>query len=392
MKVAYVTPRYGTEVLGGAELGARMLAERLVSHCGWDVEALTTCALDASTWADSYPAGSTEVNGVRVRRFSSVSGRDRGFEAFSRRVLAAPHDAARADQERWIDLQGPVSPALIDAIRTSDADLVIFYPYLYHPTVRGIFAAGDRAVMHPAAHDEQPIRLPLFRDVFAAAGALVFQTEGERRFVERMFPVAHHRQIVLGLGSDPEPGDPIAARARLGLGDRPYLLCLGRVDDGKGAALLARYFAEYKQRRPGPLALVFAGPIVNRPRDHPDVVLAGPVDETTKWGALRGATALVSPSAYEAFSLVLIEAWNAGVPVVVNARCLATREHVARSGGGLWFEDYLGFEVGIDRLVGSSELRGVLASRGFAYVDTHYRWRRIIGRYSRFLTAVASRR
>ena len=29
MKVAYVTPRYGTEVVGGAEHAARMLAERL---------------------------------------------------------------------------------------------------------------------------------------------------------------------------------------------------------------------------------------------------------------------------------------------------------------------------------------------------------------------------
>ncbi|MCZ7527382.1 MAG: glycosyltransferase family 4 protein [Acidimicrobiia bacterium] len=390
MKVAYVTPRYGDEVLGGAETGARMLAERLVSQVGWEVEALTTCALDARTWADHYPPGEVDLRGVRVRRFSSASGRDPGFEAFSRRVLADPAGASPADGERWIHLQGPVSPGLIGAVRGSDADLVVFYPYLYHPTVAGIGEVAGRAVMHPAAHDEPPIRLPLFRDVFAAARGLVFQTENERRFAERLFPVAHHRQIVMGLGSEPEPGEPGEARAALGLDDRPYLLCLGRVDDGKGTGVLARFFAAYKERRPGPLALVLAGPVVHEPARHPDVIVAGPVVEATKWGALRGALGLVNPSAYEAFSLVLVEAWNVGLPVLVNGRCLATREHVSRSGGGLWYEDYPSFEVALDRLCGSGPLRRELGRRGGDYVESRYRWPAIVERYRRFLETVAT--
>ena len=88
MKVAYVTPRYGEEVIGGAELGARMLAERLVDALGWPVEVFTTCALDARTWADEYPPGDAEVNGVTVHRIRSRAGRDPGFEAFSAGVLA----------------------------------------------------------------------------------------------------------------------------------------------------------------------------------------------------------------------------------------------------------------------------------------------------------------
>lgn len=388
MKVAFVTPRYGDEVVGGAELGARMLAERLVAQCGWQVEALTTCALEATTWAESYPDGVSDLRGVTVRRFSSASGRDPGFDAFSTRVLQAPHDVSPADEQRWIELQGPVSPGLIDAIRTTDADRVIFYPYLYHPTVCGIFEAADRAVLHPAAHDELPIRLPIFQRVFGAAQGLAYHTEAERRFVEQLFPVAHHREIVLGLGSDPEPGDAAAAREKLGLDDRPYLVCLGRVDDGKGTATLARFFIEYKRRHPGPLRLVFVGPVVHQPPSHVDIVVAGSVDEATKWGALRGATALVSPSAYESFSLVVLEAWNAGIPVVINARCEATREHVLRSGGGLWFEDYLGFEVALEQLTAPSALGRVLAARGGRYVEARYRWARIIDRYARFLTSL----
>jgi len=391
MKVAYVVPRYGLEVVGGAELGARMLAERLVSQLGWEAEVLTTCALDTRTWADEYEPGTVDLNGVSVHRFRSEAGRDQGFERFSRRVLADPARATVADQERWIDLQGPVNLGVVEALARSDADVVVFYPYLYHPTVRGLAAAGARAVMHPAAHDEQPLRLPVMGPVFTGARGLVFQTWGERRLVEGLFPVAATRQLVLGLGIEEGPGEPVAARSALLLGDRPYLVCVGRVDDGKGTGMLARFFAAYKARRPGPLGLVLAGPVIDQPVAHPDIVLAGRVDDATKWGLLRGAVALVQPSAYEAFSLVLVEAWTAEVPVVVNARCLATREHCERSGGGLWFDGYAHFEAVLDRLVSDDQLTTTLAGRGRAYVDTHYRWPVLIERYGVFLEAVAAR-
>lgn len=391
MKIAYVVPRYGLEVLGGAEYGARMLAERLVSMLGWEVEILTTCALDAGTWADHYPAGEVDINGVRVRRFSSKAGRDPGFEPYSRTVLPQPAAADDETCRRWIELQGPVCPDVIDAAHHSDADLVVFYPYLYYPTVHGVPAVGRRAVMHPAAHDEPPLRLPIFRDVFAAAQGLVFQTYGERRLAESLFAIGDRAQIVMGLGVEEGDGDPAAAAAAFGVGDRPYLLCLGRVDDGKGVGMLARYFAEYKARRPGPLALVFAGPVVQRPPDHADIVVAGPVDEAVKWGALRGCTALVNPSYFEAFSIVLMEAWTAGVPVLVNGHCLATREHCERSGGGVWFEGFAEFEAAVDRLAGDAEVRTGLAAAGAEYVEGNFRWPVIIERYERFLMACASR-
>ncbi|MDA8072078.1 MAG: hypothetical protein M0Z82_10885, partial [Actinomycetota bacterium] len=64
MRLAMVVPRYGVEILGGAELGARMLAERLVAQLGWSVEVFTTCAQDHMTWADVYRPGDHVLNGV----------------------------------------------------------------------------------------------------------------------------------------------------------------------------------------------------------------------------------------------------------------------------------------------------------------------------------------
>lgn len=390
MKLAYVVPRYGTEVFGGAESGARMLAERLVSIKGWQVEILTTCAVDAGTWADSYPPGAVDLNGVTVRRFASEAGRDPEFDRFSDTVLGQPERADPDRAQEWIDRQGPRNPAVVAAAADGDHDLVIFYPYLYYPTVRGVPAVGRRAILQPAAHDEAPLRLPLFQDVFAGASGLIYHTHGEQALVEQRFPVGQTRQIVVGLGVDESPGQPDAARAALGLDDRPYLLCLGRVDDGKGAGMLARFFAEYKARHPGPVRLVFAGPIMQRPPAHPDIVLAGPVDEATKWGLLRGAEVFVNPSYFESFSIVLMEAWSAGRPVLVNGTCGATAEHVARSQGGLAFTGYASFEATLRRLLGDGGLRAAMAAAGSAYVYAHFRWPVIIDRYAGFLERAAA--
>jgi len=299
--------------------------------------------------------------------------------------MANPHRAPIARQREWIDLQGPVSAGLISAVGDTDADLCVFSPYLFHPTVYGVPASKGRAVMHPAAHDEAPLRLPLFRQVMRQLRGLVFYTHEERRVTEARFHVGATPQLVLGLGIEEHEGDAGAARDALGIGDAPYVVCVGRVDPSKGTTTLGQFFAAYKERHPGPLKLVLVGQVVEPPPAHPDIVCTGLVSEEVKWGALRGAEVYVTPSAYESFSLVVLESWMAGVPVLVNARCGATREHCERSGGGLWFDDYAHFEALLERLLGDGALRAGLVERGRAYVDGNFRWPVLVDRYAKFL-------
>ncbi|MDA8357999.1 MAG: glycosyltransferase family 4 protein [Actinomycetota bacterium] len=389
MRVAYVVPRYGPQVTGGAETGARMFAERLVSERRWQVEVYTTCALDHLTWDDVLAPGTETIAGVRVHRFASRAGRDPGFHPFSGALLADPESASFEEAERWVDLQGPITPELVDAVARSDADVVVFYPYLYYPTVRGVPAVAGPVVMHPAAHDEPALRLPVFPPVFHRVDGFVFQTRGERRLVTERFGVGAVPQVLLGLGVEERPGDPQAARQAFGLGDAPYLLCLGRVDHMKGTDLLAHYFSVYKERHGTPLKLVLAGPVIDPPDPHPDVVVAGIVDETSKWGLLRTAAALVSPSPWEAFSLVVVEAMACGTPVLVHAGCAATREHCEQSAAGMWFGGYGELEVAIELLSNDRARRAAMGDRGRRYVDRHFRWPVILDRYTRFLSRVA---
>jgi glycosyltransferase involved in cell wall biosynthesis len=155
--------------------------------------------------------------------------------------------------------------------------------------------------------------------------------------------------------------------------------------------MLAEYFARYKERHPGDLALAFVGPVSDKAPEHPDIVVTGTVSEADKWDILADAQVMVSPSAYESFSLVLLEAWTLDVPVLVNAGCAATMEHVGRSGGGLYFESYRTFEATVEKLVTDGGLRARLGKAGRQYTERYYRWPSIIDRYSGFLESVVAR-
>lgn len=388
--MAYVTPRYGLEVVGGAELGARLLAEHLVSECDVEVEVFTTCALEASTWEDHFAPETTSINGVTVHRYSSESGRDPNFDEWGTEILRFPERASVEQSSEWIKRQGPYCPAVVDAAVESSADLIGYYPYLYYPTVAGVQRDPKRAVLHAAAHNEQPIRLPVFSSVFESAAGIWYQSPAEQQFASSLFKTSHVPQSVVGLGVEKGEGDVAAARREVGLGDEPFVICVGRVDSGKGTTALAEFFAAYKARNPGPLKLVIAGPVLDQPLDHPDVFVAGRISEEAKWGLLSDAKFLISPSAFEAFSIVLMEAWLMGIPVLVNQRGAVTTEHARVSGGGLSYDGFAHFEVAIQRLMADSEMRSVMGAKGQAYVEQRFCWPNLIQRYRVFLELVLS--
>jgi glycosyltransferase involved in cell wall biosynthesis len=389
VKLAVVTPRYGIDVGGGAETAARLLAEALVVRAGWEVDVLTTTAIDVA-WNDGDAPAAETLGGVHVRRFPIRARRAPDFDERSARLLPAPRRATVRAQQQWLVAQGPVSDALLDAIAASDADVVALHPYLYHPTVEGARVARAPVVLHPAAHDEAPLTLAMYRDLFTNVDGLAFWSDAERALVLDRFPVGATPQAVVGLGVEPGSGDPDVAAAALGIAD-PYLLCLGRVDDGKGAALLARLFAEYAGRHNDGLRLVFAGQLVDRPPVHDRIVLAGPVGDSTKWGLLRGARALVSPSAFESFGIVLVEAWSVGTPVLVNARCAVTTAHTRAACGGLAFHDFATFEVALERLGAGDGVGAALGAAGRRHVAEHDTWDAVLARYERLLHQVIAR-
>jgi glycosyltransferase involved in cell wall biosynthesis len=203
--------------------------------------------------------------------------------------------------------------------------------------------------------------------------------------------VAETPQIVLGLGTNAEVGRGRSGAEVLGTGDRPYVVCVGRVDEQKGAVMLANFFIEYKRRHPSDLVLAFVGPTSSVLPESDDIVITGIVDEEDKWDIIADALVSISPSAMESFSLVVLEGWVKGIPALVNGTCGPTVENCSLSGGGLWFDSYGSFEIALGRLLADSALREQLGAAGQDFVRRTFDWPVLIRRYEAFLEQVIAR-
>jgi glycosyltransferase involved in cell wall biosynthesis len=369
-----VSPRYGAEVVGGAERLARLLAQSL-HDAGWGVEVFTTCARDAVTWRNVVPAGESVDEGVRVRRFPVRMVRRPGvFHQFSRAFFKLP--PGLRPEGLWVAAQGPWSPALVAAVRSAPPLPTLFLPYLYHPTLRGLPACPGPRLLMPAAHDELPLRLGVVGAAVAAAGAIWYGTDEEREMVERVHPVAAGKPSAVGnVGIVPPAAvDPAGFRARHGIGaDQPYLLYGGRVAAGKGMEELFEGVRLLREQRADVL-LVLTGEAGTVTPASPGVLPVGRLDEQARWDALAGAGAVVVPSFHESLSLLALEAWAVGRPVVANAVSPVLLGQVLRSGGGIGYRGAAELAQAAGDLLSDPDVAAALGRSGRRYVDRMYRW------------------
>jgi len=394
-----VSPRYGTEVVGGAERLARMLALSL-HGAGWDVEVLTTCARDAATWRNREPAGESSDEGVRVRRFPVRMARRPGlFHQFSRGFFRLPPGAR--PETLWALAQGPWSPGLVEAVRTMPPLPTLFLPYLYHPTLRGLPACPGPRLLMPAAHDELPLRLCSVAEAVAAADALWYATDEERELVERAHPAAAGKPWAVGnVGIDApvaaqlDPGRFRAAHAAE-LGEAPYLLYGGRVATGKGMEDLLDGLRLLHRHR-GDVRLVLTGEAGALTPPGDGVVPVGRLDEASRWDALAGAAAVVVPSFHESLSLLALEAWAVGRPVLANAASPVLLGQVQRSRGGVAYRGAEELAQAAADLLAGPDVATSLGQSGQRYVEQTYRWElvhaRLEGLIAQATAASAARR
>ena len=394
MRLLFVVQRYGKEVAGGSETACRQVATRLASR-GHEVHVLTSCALSYVDWANVLPAGPTEIDGVAVHRLAVSRPReDRFFGPMHARTVFGRKPHPLFLQEEWMRMEGPEVRELPQwlARRAAGFDAVVFFTYLYYTTWAGLPVASGLTptVLVPTAHDEPPIYLPLFDFTFRLPTAFGFLSEEERQLVLRRFHVDRPSSIT-ALGVDLDvAGDAPAFRSRYQLGDRPYVVYVGRLDPGKGSDELYGYFVAYKRRNPGPLALVVVGDPVKPLAAHRDVVCTGYVDEATKWGAIAGSSALIQPSYYESFSLALAEAWVQQKPCLVQGCCEVLVGQARRSQGAIPYFGFAEFEAGLDLLLAEPRLGRQLGLAGRAYVERHYSWEAVLDKYE-YLFATAAR-
>ena len=386
MRLCFVIQRYGLEVAGGSELHCRWLASRLARH--HEVEVATTCALDYIEWKNHYPAGSTVVDGIPVTRYP-VS-RPRSERRFSLIQDLVFHDDHRLrDEEDWVKENGPRSPDLVNSLRSRrQVDFFIFYSYRYYQSFFGLPRVADRAVLVPTAEEDPAIRLPIFAGLFRAPRGLIYLTIEERSLVQSVSGNGTLPDVVVGSGVNlPDGWEKVEAAARFDLPER-YLLYVGRIDRNKGADRLFAFYRRLADEWPEiPPLLLVGKPVLEIPQ-HPKIRHLGYLSEAEKFALLARCETLIMPSAFESLSVIVLEAWALGRPVLVNAACKVLQGQCIRSDGGLYYQGYSEFAEALRLLLGSSDLRRRLGASGQAYVRREYSWDRVESLTNGFLEAL----
>ena len=383
MKILVVVQRYGAEVVGGSEAHARVVAHRLAMVN--EVEVATTNALDYWTWAPHFAVGASMDGPVRVRRFAVTGTRSPTFKDAEQHVLFEPHTLA--DEQRWLAMQGPHTPDLLEFLHREGKtyDAILFYTYIYEPTAAGLPLVPERAALISTAHDEEPLRLVPYRALFQLPRAFGFLTPEERDLVHARFRNEHIPSEVLGIGLEPPPWhDPEPFRERYAPRG-PLVAYLGQVSEGKGVNELIADWTRYRESG-GAGSLVLAGTTRMAIPQRDDIVSLGRVSDEAKFALLEAADVLVLPSHLESLGIVLLEAWQVGTPCLVSAKNKITTGQVGRADGGIAYGRD-GFGPALSAVLAK---RDELGASGHAYVERECAWPAFDARLEQLVHLVAN--
>ena len=385
-KIGFVTPWYGETIGGGMEAELRGLVHHL-KDAGTDLEVLTTCVQSfGSDWnQNAHKPGLTEEAGIPVRRFRVRKRNTAAFDAVNAKLMTGLPLAAGDEETYCREMIN--SPKLYDYIRKhgDEYGLFVFIPYMFGTTFYGCRIRPEKSILIPCLHDESYAYMRCFGEAFKGIRGMIFHAEPERELAKKLYGVSGERFETLGEGLDTDwTSDGERFRTKFGIRD-PFILYAGRKEAGKRVDLLIRYFTEYRRRNPGTdlkLVLIGGGKI-----DIPDpenILDLGFVDKQDKYDAYGAAEFFCNPSEMESFSLVVMESWLAGRPVLVNGKCAVTKDFARRVGGGLWFDNYAEFEGCVRWFIQHKGAAKQMGQKGRQYVMEHYSWDVIVKSYKEY--------
>ena len=386
-KIGFVIPWYGENIPGGAEMELREVATHL-QKAGMEVEILTTCVKDFNAdWnVNYYAAGTAIVDDIVVRRFPVRRRDTAAFDRVNRKLMQGQRLSLQEEQTFVEEMVN--SPQLYEYMLDSSDDysLYVFIPYMFGTTYFGMQICPEKSVLIPCFHDEAYLYLRLFRQAYIQARGMIYNAMPEMELAGRVYDFSSTEQICMGIGMDTDLHPDAETFRKAYHIEKPFLLYAGRKDTGKNVHTLLRYFAEFKRRQPSDLQLVLigGGQIEIPVSVQDDVYDLGFVTAQDKYNAMAAAELLCQPSHNESFSLVIMESWLCGRPVLVHAKCAVTRDFARRSNGGLYFKDYFEFEGCVQYLLSHPEAAKTMGENGGQFVRENFDWDVIVEKYKTF--------
>jgi glycosyltransferase involved in cell wall biosynthesis len=257
---------------------------------------------------------------------------------------------------------------MIDYLAAAAVDYVILFSYRYYHAWHGARRLAHKALLVPTAERDAAVALAIFGPVFRGVRAIMYNSHEERALIHAAAGNADVPGVVVGVGSNlPERTD--ASRFR-----RTFAIYIGRIDENKGCRELFDHFQRYAAIFPRGLDLVLVGSAVMPVPKHHRIHHVGFVGDEDKFDALAAADVLIMPSYYESLSMVALEAWGLGRPVLANGRCDVLKGQCIRSNAGLYYESYEEFAEALFALESNGPLHARLAQNGREFFRANYAW------------------
>lgn len=387
-KLGFVIPWYHKDIPGGAEMELRGTVKHL-QLSGFAVEILTTCVKDFNAdWTQNYfQPGMDDADGIPVRRFKVRKGDMEKFHKVNYKLMN--HMEISLEEEDIFLREMVNSPDLYTYLKEhkEEYEVLFFIPYMFGTTYFGMQACLEKAVLIPCLHDEPYAYFRRFKEVFGKIRGMVFHAWPESDLAHRLFCLDEVCAGVLGEGVETEyESDASRFREKYGIHE-PYILYAGRKDSAKNVDTLIRYFREFKLRNDMNLKLVLiGGGSIEIPQDIAHQVAdLGFLPVQDKHDACAGSLLLCQPSKNESFSIVIMESWLGGRPVLVHEACNVTSDFARRTRGGLYFKDYFEFEGCVRYLLAHPETADQMGQNGRAYVLSHFSWEAIVEKYKEYI-------
>lgn len=376
-----MTPWYGENIPGGAEMQLRGIVKHLVDE-NIEIEVLTTCVKDSlSDWNVNYHKEGIEVSDrVLIRRFPVRKRNVLEFEAINYKLI---HRLRVTEEEEYSFFREMVnSPKLYDYMKLhqEEYDLFVFIPYLFGTTYYGMQICPEKSVLISCFHDEGYVYMKCLKEVIQLIKGIIFLSRPEQELANHIFDLSGVQQGVLGAGIDSDyVGQEVAFREKYKQ-NSPFIVYAGRKAEGKNVHLLIQYFSEYKKRNQSELKLLLiGGGRIDIPKSYKeDIIDLGFVSVHDKFDAYAASQLLCQPSRNESFSLVIMESWLCGKPVLVHEGCAVTKNFVIESQGGLYFNDYYDFEGCINYFLEHRNVTDKMGQNGKKFVEDNYLWNAII--------------
>jgi glycosyltransferase involved in cell wall biosynthesis len=208
------------------------------------------------------------------------------------------------------------------------------------------------------------------------------QSAAEKDLAEKIYSVQDKNNVTAGVGIElPDlPADKtVLSKYNI---KAPYLVYIGRIEEGKGCKELISYFMEFKKNYTHPIQLVMIGKSYMPVKPEADIVYTGFIDDREKLQLLLQSTLLIVPSKFESLSMVLLEAMYYKKPVLVNQQCEVLQQHIISSKGGLSYTGSYDFNTKLCVLLNDHSQLAEMGEHGFEYVHRNYSWQTILHKFN----------